>query len=588
MSLKAENNKKINLLKTKISFYKQETELNNQLNNKCRQVLNNLSTNTQSINLSKHSDYTKNKKLNDLKQIINSNCLRKHFTQHYSGYWKNIWSFTNNPIYEYETFEGFENPFYAYLNTKENYYKMTDIYETILDYKKFKNSDIDLISSPDSQDSGIHLTRHNSEQSKCSSIQASQNGIDSLYSSIISSKKSSDNLCDFEDSDSSDQFIVHVEQHELPLGWIRCCDETGIYYWHKPSGTVTRKPPKIDLPNKNFDAQNEFDNLTPTNIDPMIKSFNQETQSSQRNFIKNSMSFSEFETNRLKSNRIRFYVRSLGWVKINEEDLTPEKSSKAVNKCINELSRGIKDFNDVVARWGEGKDLYMDIEDNYLILVDPIDDKVLNKQLITSIRVWGVGRDNGRDFAYVARDKQTKTHMCHVFRSDSGPAKEIANCLRDTCRRLLETKKQSSNTNIAKTLKRPDYLPDLISNNMNTNKIDFNLKLRSVSYTQEEPKRSIKCRYLGNLIVNKPSGMQVLNDAIDKIYSKCLNEYKKMKREKRLKNYELKMRQNLDSDFVNLNINDVEDVDDYDYGDEDDDNEENNSVSFDNLSDLST
>ena len=50
---------------------------------------------------------------------------------------------------------------------------------------------------------------------------------------------------------------------------------------------------------------------------------------------------------------MRFYVRTLGWVNIEESDLTPERSSKAVNKCINDLSRGVKDFNDVVARWGE-------------------------------------------------------------------------------------------------------------------------------------------------------------------------------------------------------------------------------------------
>jgi amyloid beta A4 precursor protein-binding family B member 2 len=51
--------------------------------------------------------------------------------------------------------------------------------------------------------------------------------------------------------------------------------------------------------------------------------------------------------------KMRFYVRSLGWVKISEEELTPDKSSKAVNKCINDLSRGIRDINDVVACWGE-------------------------------------------------------------------------------------------------------------------------------------------------------------------------------------------------------------------------------------------
>ncbi len=44
----------------------------------------------------------------------------------------------------------------------------------------------------------------------------------------------------------------------------------------------------------------------------------------------------------------------------------------------------------------KGKDLYLDLEDSYLILTDPKDDNVLNKQPITSIRVWGVGRDNGR------------------------------------------------------------------------------------------------------------------------------------------------------------------------------------------------
>ena len=59
----------------------------------------------------------------------------------------------------------------------------------------------------------------------------------------------------------------------------------------------------------------------------------------------------------VKFNR-RFYVRTLGWVKINEQDLTAEKSSKAVNKCIHDLSHGFKDYNDVVARWGEVRGFY--------------------------------------------------------------------------------------------------------------------------------------------------------------------------------------------------------------------------------------
>lgn len=54
-----------------------------------------------------------------------------------------------------------------------------------------------------------------------------------------------------------------------------------------------------------------------------------------------------------KDKVIRFAVRSLGWVEIAEEDLTPERSSKAVNKCIVDLSLGRNDLIDNVGRWGD-------------------------------------------------------------------------------------------------------------------------------------------------------------------------------------------------------------------------------------------
>lgn len=44
----------------------------------------------------------------------------------------------------------------------------------------------------------------------------------------------------------------------------------------------------------------------------------------------------------------------------------------------------------------QGKDMYLMLENNMLNLVDPMDRSVLHSQPIASIRVWGVGRDNGR------------------------------------------------------------------------------------------------------------------------------------------------------------------------------------------------
>ena len=44
----------------------------------------------------------------------------------------------------------------------------------------------------------------------------------------------------------------------------------------------------------------------------------------------------------------------------------------------------------------QGKDLYMDLDTDSLRLIDPQDQAVLNYQPIHTIRVWGVGRENGR------------------------------------------------------------------------------------------------------------------------------------------------------------------------------------------------
>jgi len=137
---------------------------------------------------------------------------------------------------------------------------------------------------------------------------------------------------------------------------------------------------------------------------------------------------------------------------LNEEDLANDKSSRAVNRCIYELTNGI---NDSISRWGDGKDLYMDINNTDILLIDPTEMTIIYKQSIPSIKIWGVGRENSRfekktnrkhsilimfrDFAYVAKDKdRTKNiYKCHVFRCDNTSARIIANTLRDVCKNLM-------------------------------------------------------------------------------------------------------------------------------------------------------
>lgn len=49
----------------------------------------------------------------------------------------------------------------------------------------------------------------------------------------------------------------------------------------------------------------------------------------------------------------------------------------------------------------QGKDLFMDLDEGALKLIDPENLTVLNTQPIHTIRVWGVGRDNGRYVVFI-------------------------------------------------------------------------------------------------------------------------------------------------------------------------------------------
>lgn len=65
----------------------------------------------------------------------------------------------------------------------------------------------------------------------------------------------------------------------------------------------------------------------------------------------------------------------------------------------------------------KGKDMYLLLENNMLNLVDPMDRSVLHSQPIASIRVWGVGRDNGRSVVPVTTGSFPATFLAKVLRS---------------------------------------------------------------------------------------------------------------------------------------------------------------------------
>ncbi|XP_056011870.1 protein Fe65 homolog isoform X2 [Ostrea edulis] len=437
--------------------------------------------------------------------------------------------------------------------TGKKYTGFLDYYSMLESKAKEKSqsvsSDLDLelewsgITSPVSQtkvkfdinspDSGIHSDARSDDGSH---VHGPIN--DDIYSVVNKSSEP-------ENSEETTPTGDAPEEEGLPPGWEKCEDEEGAYYWHIKSGTIQREPPspappdvkQTTLRSLSVKSNSSSDSTTQGSVPSSPSSISSNTDEPLKAFEGHALQYAANTLQKISSNQerhpeskevkphekpVRFAVQSLGWVRIAEEDLTPERSSRAVNKCIVDLSFGRNDINDVVGRWGDGKDLYMDLDQDSLRLMDTQDFTILNSQPIQSIRVWGVGRDNGRDFAYVARDKATRKHMCHVFRCDT-PARHIANTLRDICKKIMLERHLEQNA-VVQRLSRPTDLPNLDKSNGQTNgqKLSFQSLYSSISFPtpMEEPKKIIRCHYLGREMVSKPTGTDTLNSAIESLYSR--------------------------------------------------------------------
>ncbi|XP_018591411.1 amyloid-beta A4 precursor protein-binding family B member 2 isoform X3 [Scleropages formosus] len=239
------------------------------------------------------------------------------------------------------------------------------------------------------------------------------------------------------------------------------------------------------------------------NPDPSLKEFEGATLRYASLKLRNPPQVDEEDSRSISSDPGSkcFAVRSLGWVEMAEDDLAPGKSSVAVNNCIRQLSYCKNDIRDTVGIWGEGKDMYLILENNMLNLVDPMDRTVLHSQPIASIRVWGVGRDNGRDFAYVARDKDTRILKCHVFRCDT-PAKAIATSLHEICSKIMAERKSAK----------------ALAGGSSQERVHAGLELplqAEFPTPKTELVQKFHVLYLGMLPVARPIGMDILNGAID-------------------------------------------------------------------------
>ncbi|XP_059681384.1 amyloid-beta A4 precursor protein-binding family B member 3 [Gavia stellata] len=295
---------------------------------------------------------------------------------------------------------------------------------------------------------------------------------------------------------------------DLPPGWRKIRDSLGTYYWHVPTGTTQWQHPACTTgPGGHLEADGEetlqgMDCQAPTvkhsgkdrPIPSPMASLSRRTSLPWHG--------DDFQHSAEPGSKC-FAVRSLGWVEIPEEDLAPGKSSIAVNNCIQQLSNS-KSQGSAENR-GEGQDLVMILKKDTMSLVDPLDRSLIHRQPILNIRVWGVGCNNGRDrdFAFVASDKDTCVLKCHVFHCNV-PAKGIAKALHEMCSKIVAERAVASSGLPCTATLEPISTEDLPL------QVDILEAVRQSMQTYE-------ALYIGSMPVPRAMGMDVLNEAIEKL-----------------------------------------------------------------------
>nr|XP_056714398.1 amyloid beta precursor protein binding family B member 1 [Euleptes europaea] len=310
----------------------------------------------------------------------------------------------------------------------------------------------------------------------------------------------------------------------LPAGWMRVQDTSGTYYWHIPTGTTQWEPPvgsgSSDSSGNTPSRETQFTWMdfgqAEHSDDPHYwkdaPSEEEGTPEPQRDHAQTLLCLGSPGTRSslgedgdvaasslgLSQGSKCFSVCSLGWVEMSEEELSLGRSSVAVNNCIRQLSA---QNPDLTGSWPKGKAMLLVLEQETLKLLDPEGHAVLHTQPICDIRVWGVGRDSGRDFAYVAWDQLAQLLKCHVFQCDA-PAKNIATGLHEICSKIMSERRRGR----------------ALSNRLS---LDHS-KLVEIPFQVEFPApkselaQKFQVSYMGSVPVAKPVGMEVINAALER------------------------------------------------------------------------
>ncbi|XP_075243245.1 amyloid beta precursor protein binding family B member 2-like isoform X2 [Convolutriloba macropyga] len=320
----------------------------------------------------------------------------------------------------------------------------------------------------------------------------------------------------------------------LPPGWRRMTGDTGVYYWHVESGEISRQIPEfhhsMSHPEK---ATKRYS--TSVILSPEVESMNLPESQSEGLLIVDdeSLSLSHSSSQELSklveslemnqkndTQSLVFPVFGLGSCTLNREDLKQDNSI-AISSAIRYICQDSEDGSDKFS----GRDFLLVLENEALQVCDYLDNCVLLNVPVAQIRLWGVGKDSGHDFAFVAKERSSGLHYCYAFRSDRS-AKAISAALQKLCDKIVAERAAKRRSLPANPFLQPSFENRFWNDsepapvNTNTEEPGSNNfatpldKLSQKTQLNLEECERYNVYYIGSMPSEKPSGISSINEAI--------------------------------------------------------------------------
>ena len=326
----------------------------------------------------------------------------------------------------------------------------------------------------------------------------------------------------------------------LPPGWRRMTGDTGVYYWHVNSGEISREIPEFyhshsqpDEMTLAFAKEIECLQLPESHSEITLKSTETKlsplSHSSSQDLSKVVESLEMYKRD---AHSLAFPVFGLGSCVLTRDDLKKDSSiaiSSAIWSICHENSDQVHQFS--------GKDFLLILENETLQVCDYIDNCVLLSVPVAQIRLWGVGKDSGHDFAFVSKDRSSGAHWCYAFRSDRS-AKAISAALQKTCDKIVAERASKRRSLPANPFLQPSFENKFWNDNeptpinmygnegnaQNVTATPLDRIAQSTGSSNEDCEK-FHVYYIGSMPCERSNGIDSVNEAISDLRDIGAEEY---------------------------------------------------------------